>query len=116
MKLSILIPNYNNEKNLQRCIESVFASSYTDQLEVILVDDHSTDESHEIAQELIKKYPQLTYVRHERNMGCFYTVSTFFENVTGEFFHILGSDDIFLSEGLDKVFRFFNEFPRWMSW
>ena len=56
-KISIVIPAYNEEKNIKECIDSVFESDYRkDKIEVIVVDDGSTDNTLNIA----KRYPNIT--------------------------------------------------------
>ena len=58
MLLSVIIPVYNVAPYLRRCVESVLSQTYR-QLEIILVDDGSTDESAKICDEYAEKYPIL---------------------------------------------------------
>ena len=53
MKVSIIVPVYNCEKYLKRCIESIINQTYKD-LELILIDDGSTDKSYDISLEYRK--------------------------------------------------------------
>ena len=57
MKLSVIIPIYNVEKYLAECIESILNQSFAD-LELILVDDGSIDNSYNIALEYKNKFPE----------------------------------------------------------
>ena len=58
-KISVLVPIYNQEKYLRRCIESIINQTYTN-LEIILIDDGSEDKSYEIIEE---------YTRRNRRFG-----------------------------------------------
>ncbi len=62
-KVSVIIPVYNDEKYLRQCVDSVLAQTYSD-LEIILVDDGSTDHTPEICE----KYNQIR-VLHKKNGG-----------------------------------------------
>ena len=66
--LSVIIPNYNKQKYLQECIESVIRQSYK-QIEIIIVDDCSTDNSREIILELAQKYASIRPIFQEKNGG-----------------------------------------------
>src|SRR5436309_5501959 len=70
VKLSVIIPCYNEEMTLESCVESVLAIQ-DDQLalELIIVDDCSKDRSWDVAEVLAARIPGLVLVRHERNQG-----------------------------------------------
>ena len=67
MLISIVIPVYNVEKYLKTCIESVLDQTYRD-IEIILVDDGSTDSSGSICDEYAKKDSRITVI-HKKNQG-----------------------------------------------
>ncbi|MCX5749210.1 MAG: glycosyltransferase family 2 protein [Candidatus Saganbacteria bacterium] len=72
LSLSVLMPVYNEKSTISECIARVFAvkSPYISRIEVITVDDGSTDGTRDILRELQKKHPgQLIYIEHERNQG-----------------------------------------------
>lgn len=91
-KVSVVVPIYNVEEYLERCIESLVKQTLED-IEIILVNDGSRDKSGTIAQEFQKKYPdKIKYVEKEngglsdaRNYGMKYA--------TGEYIAFLDSDD-----------------------
>lgn len=68
MKLSIIIPVYNSEKYLRRCVESVLAQTYKN-LEIILVDDCSTDESWNICNSLRESDQRIKAFHFQKNGG-----------------------------------------------
>ena len=68
-KLSLIIPCYNEEKTLQTIVEKASALGNSILLELIIVDDCSKDNSFQVAQQLLRQYPDIVrVVRHERNM------------------------------------------------
>jgi len=62
--VSVIIPCYNFERYLRECVDSVIAQTYLN-LEAIIVDDGSTDNSNEVARDLVEKYPRT--IRHYPN-------------------------------------------------
>jgi len=92
-KLSLVIPCYNEEKTLAPCIKRVLAIAKTDlKLELIIVDDCSTDKSLAVAQDLAKFHPEIAVLRHERNGGKGAALRTRFAHATGDFVGIQDSD------------------------
>ena len=64
--LSVVIPNYNNSKFLSKCIESIIEQSYEGLLEIIIVDDCSTDNSKEIIENYARQYNKIKPVFLEK--------------------------------------------------
>lgn len=91
--LSIVVPCYNEEKSLETCIETVLQIQDSNlRLEIIIVDDCSTDKSHKIALLLAQKHPQVKVLQHEHNQGKGAALRTGFKHVTGEFVAIQDAD------------------------
>lgn len=93
MKFSIIIPNYNNEKYIEKCINSVLNQTYKN-FEIIFVDDMSSDNSYEIIRELKENsWQQIKIIRNEskrynggsRNVGL--------TKATGDYILFIDSDD-----------------------
>lgn len=91
IKVSIIIPVYNVEKYLKRCLDSVLCQTYTN-FEVILVDDGSTDNSRDICDEY-KKYDKRIKVIHKNNEGVSVARNKGIEVATGKYILFLDSDD-----------------------
>ncbi len=91
MKLSVIIPFYNEERTLSAVINKVISTNLVH--EVICVDDGSTDSSHEIISELKKKHSELIkFVRLEENSGKGFAIRKGLEEVTGDIVLIQDAD------------------------
>lgn len=92
--LSLIIPCYNEEKTLNRCIERVQAIQ-TDQVKVecVIVDDCSSDNSLAVAKEIVNKYPNVKLVTHSVNQGKGAALRTGFLQATGDFVGIQDADE-----------------------
>ena len=101
ISISIIIPVYKVAAYIERCIKSVttqegIGSVYN--LECILIDDCTPDNSMEIAKEAIKPYENIHFIclRHEVNKGCSIARNTGIECATGEYLMFIDSDDYIL--------------------
>lgn len=93
MKISILIPAYNVEKYINRCLDSVFAQS-SDNYEVIVVDDGSSDKTREILKEYqIKYFDKIKLYFNEKNKGLSFVRNELINLCNTEYFIFLDSDD-----------------------
>ena len=90
---SVLIANYNNGKYLMDAIKSVYEQTYT-HWEIILVDDASTDNSHELYKEL-EKDERIRIFYNDENHGCGYTKRRCAELANGELCGFLDPDDAY---------------------
>ena len=91
-KVSIGIPVYNGAKTLASTIEAAINQDY-ENLEIIISDNCSTDETQIIAERYQAKDPRIKYVRQEKNFGMTSNFSKVFEYSTGEFFMWAAHDD-----------------------
>ena len=89
--VTILIPVYNTAKFLRHCLDSIIAQTYQD-LQVVLVDDGSTDESLAICQEYANKYPYIE-VHHQANAGVAAARNKLLSHVTEDYVLFVDSDD-----------------------
>lgn len=88
---SVMIPVYNMEKYLNRCIDSIINQSYND-IEVILVDDGSQDSSPKICDEYALEYSFIRVI-HKKNEGLLMARRTAIREAQGEYFVFLDADD-----------------------
>lgn len=90
-KVSVVVPVYNVEKYLSKCLDSLINQSFRD-IEIICVDDGSPDKSGEIAEEYAKKDSRIVVV-HKENAGLGYARNTGMEHAEGEYVTFVDSDD-----------------------
>lgn len=91
MLISVIVPVYNVEKYLQRCVESILAQTY-DRLEILLIDDGSTDSSGFICDAFGKKDKRIR-VFHKENGGVSSARNLGIANATGDYICFVDSDD-----------------------
>ena len=96
--LSIVIPSYNSESYIQQCLDSLLVG-HDDELDVIVVNDGSTDRTSEIAHEFASKHPFVRVIDKE-NAGHGSGVNVGIKEAKGLYFKILDSDDLLDKEGL----------------
>lgn len=89
--LTVTIPCYNSEEYMGKCVESLLVGG--EDVEIIIVDDGSSDSTAAIADEYVQKYPSIVRVIHKENGGHGSAVNTGIENATGLFFKVVDSDD-----------------------
>lgn len=89
--ISVIIPVYNVEKYLPACLDSLLSQSYRE-LEVLLIDDGSTDDSGRICDEYAKKDYRIRVI-HQKNGGAANAKNTGLRAATGKYLTFLDSDD-----------------------
>ncbi len=103
--LTITIPCYNSENYMRKCVESLLPGG--EDVEILIVDDGSTDGTALIADEYAARYPSIVKAIHKENGGHGSAVNTGLENATGLYFKVVDSDDWVLDTAyraiLDKL-------------
>ena len=102
-KVSILVPIYNVEKYLSRCIESVLSQDFRD-YELILVDDGSPDRCPQICDEYAKKDSRIKVV-HKKNGGLVSARLAGFKEARGEYVMHVDSDDYLLLNAISTLYN-----------
>ena len=105
MDLSIIIPVYNVEKYIERCIRSCYDQQLAhSEYEIIVVDDESPDASVRIVHELMKSYPNIKVIS-QKNKGLGGARNTGIQNAKGNYLIFLDSDDYLLPNVLYKLMK-----------
>lgn len=99
--LTVAVPAYNSETYLRNSLDSLLG--YDDSLDVIIINDGSTDGTLSIANEYASRYPQLFRVVDKENGGHGSGVNTGIDLAEGEFYYVLDSDDWLDREALDRL-------------
>lgn len=110
MKVSIIIASYNHARYLPTAITSALAQTYQD-IEIIIVDDCSKDDSHQIINQFQEEFPnKIKAIFHQTNSGGHGgSVKTGFENSSGEIIAFLDSDDVWCPDKLEQVVEAFRK-------
>lgn len=107
--LTIIIPVYNMEKYLQRCLDSVVNSEYISEIQVLVINDGSKDNSLAIAKTYSDEYPESVEVIDKSNGGWGSAVNLAFSLARGKYLKLLDSDDWFDTKEFDKLIEFIRD-------
>ena len=103
-KVSIGLPLYNTEKYLIKCLDSVINQTLRD-IEIIIVDDCSPDNSIEIAKKYQKKDSRIIIIEHDKNLGLGGARNTVIENAKSPYIIMIDSDDWIDLRMLEIMFK-----------
>ena len=96
--LSVVVPNYNNSKFLEQCVESIAAQSYDSLVEIIIVDDCSTDNSREIITALSQKHEIVKPLLLEKNCKVSAARNAGLYAAKGEYVTFVDADDCYYNK------------------
>lgn len=108
--LTVAIPCYNSQDYMRHAVESVLAGG--EDVEVLIIDDGSTDDTAKIADEMEEEHPGIIRAIHQENGGHGEAVNTGLKNAKGLYFKVLDSDDWLDRESLIKVLERLRRFIR----
>ena len=108
-KISVIVPVYNVENFIKRCVESIENQTYTD-FEIILVDDGSKDSSPQLCDELAEKYGNIKVI-HQANAGASTARNRGIEAAEGRYIIFCDSDDCIAAEMLEKLMLAKSQYP-----
>ena len=108
--LSIAIPCYNSQDYMEKCIESLLVGG--EEVEILVVDDGSSDRTAEIADAYAAKYPTIIKAIHQENGGHGEAVNAGIRNATGLYFKVVDSDDWVNKEAYIKILETLYELLR----
>lgn len=120
-KVSVIIPSYNSGKYLNEAIESATNQTYKN-LEIIIVNDGSSDNTKEIAKDWQKKDERIKYLKHQTNQGLAKARNTGIKNSQSEYITFLDADDIWLPQKIEIQIKKIKEldadlvFSNWYIW
>ncbi|CAB1060959.1 hypothetical protein D1BOALGB6SA_5726 [Olavius sp. associated proteobacterium Delta 1] len=107
-KVSIVTPNYNYENYIGKTIESILKQSYKN-IEHIIVDDGSTDNSVDIINSYISEYPDRIKLITQKNNGQSNALNKALKRVTGDIIGWINSDDTFCNDSISKIIDAFSK-------
>ncbi len=105
--VSVIIPTHNRRKYIAKAINSVLSQTFKD-IEIIIIDDGSTDGTDKVVYELIKKSPSIIAIKNKINLGFVKTLNKGIEAAKGKYIARLDDDDYWRdSQKLEKQVKFF---------
>lgn len=106
IKLSIIIPNFNNSNLIEQCVESI--GSF-ENIEVIIIDDKSTDNSSVILKKIKDKFKDIKIIYNKENLGLGLTRNIGIKESTGDYIMFLDADDLFVENGICDIKKILKE-------
>ena len=102
-KVSVIVPVFNSENYLEKCLDSILSQTLND-IELILINDGSTDNSLSIIKNYSRKYSNIIY-KSKKNEGQAIARNIGIEMATGEFICFVDSDDYIENTMLEKLYK-----------
>ena len=99
--VSVLMGSYNHQKYISEAIESILNQTFPE-LELIIIDDYSTDNSRKIIENYQTKDQRVRAFFHEKNMGIANTINDGLKKARGNFVSFIGSDDVWFPDKLER--------------
>lgn len=114
-KVSVIMATYNCEDTIKEAIDSILNQTYKN-IELVICDDCSTDNTYNILLEYKDKYPEkIVLIKNEVNSKLPYSLNRCLEQATGEYIARMDGDDISLPERLEKQVDFLENNPQYMA-
>ena len=109
--LSVVMPNYNHGHYIQEALQAILSQSFSP-LEVIVIDDGSTDNSVQIIEGIAEKNPTVKFYRNVKNEGVWYSSNKGAKIATGEYIYWAAADDRVCPGFFEKSVKILNQNPQ----
>lgn len=109
MNISYIIPAYNCENTIKESIDSIFEGNFKKDDELVVVDDHSSDETLQILYSLKSKYKKIKILVHDKNLGSAWARNTAVLHSKNELIFCLDSDNLLETNSVHKLYNSFNK-------
>ena len=108
MNISIIIPTYNVQDYIAKCLESIATQTYTDGVECLVIDDCGTDHSMDIIRECQASHSKgniIRIIRQPQNMGCWAARNRILDEAKGKYIFLIDADDYLSPDALVKLYH-----------
>ena len=109
--LTVIVPNYNHGRYIGETLEAILSQSFRP-LEVLVLDDGSTDNSLEIIEQFVRREPIVRLLRNETNMGAAYSTDQLVRHASGDYIVGCAADDKPLPGFFEKAMRLLAQYPQ----
>ena len=106
-KFSVIIPIFNSEKFIRKTLVHLKNQNFKN-FEILIINDHSIDNSLKICKILSKKYKNISIFNNKKNLGVSISRNKGIKNAKGEYIIFLDSDDYLLNNSIGKINNFIN--------
>src|SRR6185312_5283936 len=107
--ITFFIPAYNCSKTIAESVDSIMKSNFDDSDELIIVNDHSTDDTAEVLKKLGEKDPALTVIAHKTTKGGGAARTTAVENARHQLLFCLDADNVLAPGSIDPLKKYLIE-------
>ncbi|MED1507593.1 glycosyltransferase family 2 protein [Bacillus proteolyticus] len=104
--VSVLIPTYNRPNYFKEALKSVLAQEYQN-IEIIICDDSTNDETYLITAPLANSFPHIRYYKNNENLGGIRNFQSAFLRARGEYVNFLMDDDLFHPQKISEMMRYY---------
>ncbi|HDY7887003.1 TPA: glycosyltransferase family 2 protein [Vibrio vulnificus] len=104
--IDVLIPMYNSEDTIRECVLSVIQQTIKSEVNIIICNDASNDDSLSIVCTMMEKYPNIRLLENEYNLGYLSTFNRLLEESSSEYVAFLDADDLYFPKKLENQFDF----------
>lgn len=113
--VSILVPMYNHEKYIADCLRSIASQDYPN-MELLIADDRSTDESYPLAEKVLaslqnNKFTHIELNKNADNIGVCGNINSLIKNARGSYIKILASDDMLMPHAISQLVCYLESHP-----
>lgn len=108
--ISILISVHNSEKHLAECLKSLVSQSYRN-IEIVAIDDQSTDSSYQVLRKFNKNYKKMRVYRNVKRYGVVMTLNRLIKKARGQYIAFMDSDDISHKDRIKNQLEFIQNNP-----
>lgn len=108
--VTVIVPSYNHAKYIEHCLKSIVSQSY-DNIELIIIDDYSVDNSFDILSEWVprlkKCFKRVILLKNDKNLGITRTLNRAVKEARGKYIKLIASDDLILCNGIEKLVDYY---------
>lgn len=107
-KVSVIVPLYNMDTLISKCIKSLIDQTYSN-IQIVIIDDGSTDKSGKLADEYKDNDSRITVIHHPQNLGIANGIDTGIRNSIGDYILFLDSDNYIAPDMIEILLRIMND-------
>lgn len=101
--LTIVIPSYNTENHIDKCLPTMIREDFASDIEILLINDGSTDNTQKLLEKYAEHYPETIRVINKENGGHGSVINRGITEASGKYFRVIDGDDYVITDNLKKL-------------